>query len=416
VTVWAKIALRNVAKNRRRSFYTILAIGLGYAAVNVFGGFTSYIITSLGDSYIYAQAQGHLTIFKKGFRAHGAVDPAGYLLEPVERSAVETILAADERVLVATPQLNLSGLLSNGDISTIFVASGRVFPDMKRMIDLAPGMLSEMDVFEGESLEEGETYAVAVSRGLAAQLGLELGSDAVAVAPTLTGQMNALDVEVGQLFESAFEFLNERMMLVPLDFAQALYDTESVDRLTVLLSRTEDAEEVSASLREAFAEAGLDVEAVSWIELSPLYTKVRDMFDVIFLFIFVIVFIVAAMSVVNTIGMAVLERTREIGTLRALGVKRRGIVSLFMIESALLGTMGSVLGLALTLGARLAVAILHPTWVPPITPHRIPLVFDLVASYALFGAVLMIALSVAAAAPPARRASRRGIVDALGHV
>src|SRR5215831_18968436 len=77
---WFKIACRNLGKNRRRSLFTIMAIGLGFAAVNVFGGFTSYIFASLRDSYIYAQANAHLTIFKTGFLAAGKLDPLGYLL------------------------------------------------------------------------------------------------------------------------------------------------------------------------------------------------------------------------------------------------------------------------------------------------------------------------------------------------
>ena len=77
---WIKIAFRNLGKNRRRSFFTVLAIGLGFAAVNVFGGFTAYLFTSLEDGYIYAQGNGHLTVFKKGFLTHGKLDPVRYLL------------------------------------------------------------------------------------------------------------------------------------------------------------------------------------------------------------------------------------------------------------------------------------------------------------------------------------------------
>ena len=78
--VWLRIAARNLFINARRSLFTILAIGLGYAAVNVFGGFTEYMFTGLEDSHIYAQGNGHLTIFKKGFLDHGKLNPVAYLL------------------------------------------------------------------------------------------------------------------------------------------------------------------------------------------------------------------------------------------------------------------------------------------------------------------------------------------------
>ena len=60
-----KIGIRSLFKNKRRELFTMGAIALGYGAVNVFGGFTEYLFHSLEDSYIYAQASGHLTIFKK---------------------------------------------------------------------------------------------------------------------------------------------------------------------------------------------------------------------------------------------------------------------------------------------------------------------------------------------------------------
>ena len=69
--------------------------------------------------------------------------------------------------------------------------------------------------------------------------------------------------------------------------------------------------------------------------------------DMIFMFLFLIVFVIVIMSIVNTMGMAVLERTREIGTLRALGLKRKGVRTLFAMEGALIGFFGSILGLIL---------------------------------------------------------------------
>ena len=74
-----KLAIRNLFRNGRRSLFTIVAIGLGFLAVNALGGFTAYIFTSLQDSYIYAEANGHLTIFKDGFLSKGKLDPTRYL-------------------------------------------------------------------------------------------------------------------------------------------------------------------------------------------------------------------------------------------------------------------------------------------------------------------------------------------------
>lgn len=87
----------------------------------------------------------------------------------------------------------------------------------------------------------------------------------------------------------------------------------------------------------------------------------------------VIVFAIVVMSVVNTVSMAIMERTREIGTLRALGMKRYGVTRLFACESMMLGLFGSALGIILTLVTWSAVKLTEPTWVPPQISRRVPL-------------------------------------------
>jgi putative ABC transport system permease protein len=413
---WMKIAFRNLGKNRRRSFFTILAIGLGYAAVNVFGGFTAYIFTSLRDGYIYALGNGHLTIFKKGFLTHGKLSPAHYLLSAAETQSIKEVLQGFSEVVLVTPQLQISGLLSNGEVSTIFIAAGRVPSELRAINSHARGMIGRLNLFTGKPLEDDIPYGIGLSSGLAEQLQLRIDSDAVAMAPTVSGQINALDVQVFQIFDSAIEVLNDKLMFVPLTFAQSLDDTSSVDRLTVLLNNTNQTQPMKDALAHAFAQRGLDVEIKTWEELAVLYNKVRDMFNIIFLFIFVIVFIVAMLSVVNTISMAVMERIREIGTLRALGVKRKGIVHLFAIESIMLGLFGCMLGIGLTLLSWLIVNLLEPSWMPPIITQRLPLEVHLVPEYMLLSIPLLVILAFGAASFPARRAAHQNIVDALAHV
>ena len=188
-----------------------------------------------------------------------------------------------------------------------------------------------------------------------------------------------------------------------------------MDRITVLLNRTEQTEPMRARLAQEFADLGLQLEIKSWNELSTFYTKVKRMFDVIFLFTFLIVFTIVVMSVINTVSMAIMERTREIGTLRALGFQRRGIVGLFAVESMLLGALGSVLGIILTMLTWSGIAVFKPTWVPPQIAYPVPLEVYLVPDYMVYSILSMVTLSLLAASLPARKAARMEIVSALGH-
>jgi putative ABC transport system permease protein len=381
----------------------------------VFGGFTRYINTSLRDGFIYTQAQGHLTLFETGFLDEGRLDPASYLIGAGERERIEAILAQQPEVVRVAPQLQVSGMLSNGIASSIAVASGHVPSDFAAITAMAPGMLATLKCIYGRPMEDDAFPGVGVSSGLADLLDLENGDGAILVAPTVDGQINALDAEVFHTFDSPVEFLNDMLMVVPLAFAQSLYDTRDVDRLTVVLEDTDRTEAVKARLERLFAQEGLDLEIRTWTEMSLLYRKVQKMFDIIFLFLFVIVLVISLMSVINTINMAVMERTREIGTLRALGMRRARIVTLFALESGVLGVLGSLLGAMLTLAAWAGVAAARPTWVPPIITQRIPLEIHLVPEYLALSVLFLLALAVGAATFPARRAAAREIVDALGH-
>jgi len=411
---WLTLSVRNLFRNGRRSAFTIVAIGLGFLAVNALGGFTAYIFTSLQDSYIYGEGNGHLTIFHAGFLGQGKLDPVRYLLTEADLAALRKRLAAYPEVALATPGLHIAGMLSNGQVSTIFIGEGRVPADMATIAQLSRDAIGQVRLYDGQALQDAHPYGIGVSRGLAQLLNVPLDGTAVAMAPTVSGQINALDVEVRQLIDAPVEALEDKLVSVPLRFAQNLYDTTSADHLTLVLRDGSRTGAVATRLAADFAAHGAAYEVRTWSQLSPFYVKVKKMFSVIFLITFLIVFTIVVMSVVNTVGMAVMERTREIGTLRALGMKRRGIVLLFSLESLILGAFGSALGIALMLLVVLLIRLCEPTWVPPQITRAVPLQIYLVGQYWLGSVLLLLLLSLLAAILPARKAARMEITYALG--
>jgi putative ABC transport system permease protein len=140
------------------------------------------------------------------------------------------------------------------------------------------------------------------------------------------------------------------------------------------------------------------------------------MFDIIFVFIFVIVFVIVVTSIINTLSMSVIERTQEIGTLRALGLKRKGIIGLFAMESAMLGLAGSFTGILITTLDWTLIKLLEPQWMPPNYVIRIPLEVYIVPVYMALTLIFLVLLSSAVSVIPARKAAHKSIVDALGHV
>ncbi len=408
---WTKLALRNILRNKRRSLVTLLAIGVGFAAITLFHGYVSHTYWGLRQSAIQGEGLGHLTIYKAGWLDKGKLDPERYMFSHEEIGKVTKLVEEEHDVILATPQIQVSGLISNGIVSTIFIAQG-VIPADDRTIKGTWGAFRPID---GEPLSDKLTYGVEVAHDLAKYLNLSPGKDGVVMVSTLGGQMNAMDMQVSGVYDSGSDATNDKYLRFTLDFAQSLYDTKMAEKIVVLLDDWQKTESMRTVLQTKLANAGIPCEIKTWNELSLFYSKVRGMFGMIFLFIFCIVLVIVIMSTVNTMGMAVLERTREIGTLRALGLKKRGVSLLFALEGGLLGLIGSLIGTVLHVVVWAVVRRFPPTYTPPGMSTPVPLTVDLVPQAVLTLVICLILLSLFAAIIPARHAAKQNVVTALGH-
>lgn len=415
-----KLALRGLMRNRRRSTMTLLAIAFGFSAIALFAGYTHNVYDGLSRQSIHGEMLGHLTLSKRGMRKEGRLDPERYLLTAKEVETISKLLKDEQHVEMVAPRLALSGLVSNGRASTIFIAEG-IEPEA--VVKLRSGSLTEAEKKSGRfdnmwmRLDPERPEVVSLSEGLVELLHLKEGEQAQVLVNTLSGQANAADITLGKAFNTGNAGSNDKFAFVSLALARTLLDAEGrADRLTILLDDKSQTEAMRDRLLAKLSAAGFDVEIMTWQELSDFYNQVHGMFDMIFGFIFSIVLTVVVMSVANSMGMTVIERTREIGTLRAIGLKRSGVIRLFTTESMLLTLIGCVAGLFITLLVRWGVNAADISYVPPNSAGRVPLLIDLDIMRTLFTFLLMGVVGTLAAYMPARRAAKKDIIDALGHV
>ncbi len=415
-----KMALRGLMRNRRRSVVTLLAIALGFAAIALFAGYTHNVYDGLARQSIHGELLGHLTLSKRGMSKEGKLNPERYLLKAEEVTRITDLLRNEPHVKLIAPRLSLSGLISNGRASTIFIAEG-ISPEAMQQIQdnvlTAEEMRNGMYVDVLKKLDAAHPENALLSFGLAEMLHLKKGDQASLLSNTLTGQANALDITVNGTFNTGNAGSNDKFAFMSLGLAQTLYDTAgAADRLTVLLDDVSHTENMRQVIQEKLQVAGFDMEVRTWQELSDFYNQVHNMFDMIFGFIFSIVLTVVVMSVANSMGMTVVERTREIGTLRAIGLKRSGVVKLFTTESLMLTLLGCLTGLLVTFGVRFGINVAHISYTPPNSASAVPLLVDLDLSRTIFTLILMLVVGTLAAYLPARRAAKQAIIDALGHV
>jgi putative ABC transport system permease protein len=353
-------------------------------------------------------------------RKEGKLDPERYLLTATEVATISKLVKDEAHIVMVAPRLSLSGLVSNGRASTIFLAEG-IEPEA--VVTLRSGALTDAErksgMFENMRmrLDPDHPEVASLSEGLAEMLHLDVGGQAVVLVNTLSGQANAMDITLGKSFNTGNAGSNDKFAFMSLSLARTLLDAEGrANRLTILLDDVNNTEMMHDRLLAKLSAAGFDVEIMTWQELSDFYNQVHGMFDMIFGFIFSIVLTVVVMSVANSMGMTVIERTREIGTLRAIGLRRSGVVRLFTMESMLLTLIGCVAGLIITLFVRWGINLAGISYIPPNSASRVPLLVDMDTGRTFFTFLLMGVVGTLAAYMPARRAAKKDIIDALGHV
>ena len=414
---WLVYSYRNLFRNKRRSLYIFLIIGFGFAAINTFAGFKKYIYSTLSESYIYTAANGHITIHLDETALENSLDNANkHYISKDDISKLSKIADNYDDVTLIYPTLYLTGLISDGESSTIFIGVAAVPSEFYYVQEQAKGMLSKLQYFDGNKLDDNLAHGIGVSRKLAKKLGIGIGSSILLMAPSINGQLNTLEVNVVQFTDTTQELLDDKLIIMPLELARSLLMTDGASRLHFLLNNGTDIDKFKSLITDLAININDELQVSTWRELSPFYVKVEKMFHVIFFFMFLIVSTVVIMSVVNTVSMSIYERTSEIATMRTLGAARRLIVKVFSIEGAFLGVFGCFFGLFLWLIVFGIISFVEPNWVPPQITRNIPLEIHADFLFIFQSACIIIFLTIMSGIIPAYRIATYNIVKGLGHV
>lgn len=404
-----KIAFLNVLRNSRRTLITILAIVFGCVSLITFGGFVESMHDGLREGMIRSQL-GHLQIYQKGFSRFGHVDPEKYMLSAETVKKILEIAEKQPGIEIVTSRLNFSGLLSNGKTS-IGVFGVGMDAEKEALMN------SAVKILDGEDLFADDPEAALIGNGLAKSLDIKTGDWLTLLSSTEDGGMNAVDIQVKGIISTGIKELDDRLVRANLPHIQNLLYTAGLTRVVILLDKTKDTTVVKSNLEKAFKAANLDVEIKTWSDLASYYHKVVSMFNKVFGFIKIIVVIIVILGIANTMMMAVMERTSEIGTIRALGNTRSEILKLFLSEAIYLGIIGGVIGMLtgvlLAKGIN-AAGIMMPA--PPGTTEGFPIRILLVKQLFIEAMLLGLMSSVVSSIYPAIKASRLKIVDALRYV
>ena len=397
-----RLASRNLRRNTQRTLVATLTVAFGIVAFLLAGGFIAWIFEQMRESAIHSQF-GHVQIVRPHFFEKGIADPYAFLLP--EKSAEQSLVERMPGFRSLAPRLAFSGLISHGDTTIAFIGDG-VDPVNEKPVS------SQVNIMSGRDLETADEAAVILGEGLARSMGVAPGDDVVLLATAASGSPSAIEVKVAGTFATTTKEYDDSALRLPIQAARKLMKVKGATSWVVLLDETERTAEASRYLSEKLP--GDKFEIVPWTALADFYNKTVVLFSRQVSVVKFIIGLIIVLTISNTQMMSVLERTTEIGTSLAIGLRRNTLMRMFVAEGALIGVVGGVLGVVL--GYALALAI-SAVGIPMPPPPGMASGFDgeiLVApALALDALVLALATTLLASLMPAWKASRMNIVDAL---
>lgn len=404
--MWLKFAIANTLRNRRRSLVTVTIAALGTAAILLAGGFALFTYESLAEAQ--ARESGHLVIGKPEQFVKDEETPLQYGLDDV--ATLRAQLLADSQVRAVLPRVDFSGLVSNGEKSVVMVGLG-VEPDAEFSVK-GPFLT----ITEGEVLSNGANGSkgpeIMLGDALARNLKAKPGSSLTLLASTTEGSLNAMDVTVKAVFSTGVPEVDKRLIYTDIATSQKLLNTQKVSSLGIFLSRMEHTEGAQTRISAATPQ----LKVLTWEDRAVFYRAVKDLYNRIFGALGLIIGVIVVFVVTNAMSMAIIERTREIGTLRAMGTLPRQLLRSLSLEGMVLGGVGAIVGILVALAVSIFLYTANIQMPPP--PGRsvgYPLYVNFDAALYIGTALLMVALTMLASAVVARKTVHMPVVDALAH-
>lgn len=341
-----KIAYRDLMRNRRRSFFTLLAVALGLAMLMTFNG----LIAGTWDEVIRNNIRlktGHIQLRAPSYEEKKVSLQWQDLLSNPEGLA-DSIQRMNE-VKIATPVLWVSTILSTGDESLGLQVFG-VDPNSPFYDPVRESIMG------GKYLSPDDRNGIMIGQRLANSLGVGVGDRVNLALVNADGNADEDIVTIRGIFSTGIVSYDESAVFMLLDKAQALARTgDRASAIVVLLNRQDDTDRVAAAIR------GDGVSIITWRESNQLVLDTVELGMNFYMILDAIVMLIVAVIIANTLLMAVFERIREIGILAALGMKGRQIMLMFLFEALMLGLSGVALGIIIGTGG---VAYLSKVGIP----------------------------------------------------
>ncbi|MBU0573730.1 MAG: ABC transporter permease [Candidatus Margulisbacteria bacterium] len=409
-----KIALRNIFRNKRRSVLTGLSIAVAVMIAVYLWALISGIMDDMFDNMIRL-THGHVRVLNTDYVKRERMLPLEANIP--DYLEVEKVIAEDPDAALTVGRIKFGVLLEH---------EGKNKPVFGNGIEpMTESRISHLDqkMVEGRMIQTGlEEMNIGVN--LARELGLKLGDTLTVVTQTAYGSITAMNLKIVGIFSFGVQSLDKTTFFMPLDKAQELLDLNN--KVTEIFVYVKDKNKAQEAAREI--ETNLDkvypgqYSAEAWQDIDILYfytVVARNVYAGLY---FLVLFL-ASFTILNTMFMSVLERTKEIGMMKSLGMKNQQVMGVILLEALLIGTIASFIGAIWGAGVSYYLAVVGIDFTSTFERmgtmnFPISYVYRAIFSWAIIftGFCMGILFSLLAAIPPALRAAKMEPTEALREI
>lgn len=325
-----KISWRNIWRNPQRSVIMIVAIATG-----LWGGmFAAAIFQGLSDQRFRTgieQEFSHVQVHHPEFLAE---QNSRYTVG--EKNEIYSVLSQHPEVIAFSGRSIVFGMIATANQTKGIKILG-VDPAME-----AATTLLQDNIIEGDFLDVGGRNPVIIGKTLADKMKARVGSRVVITFQDLNNELVSVACRVAGIFQTANSSFDESNIFLPQkDLNAMLGSQEMVNEIAIVLQDHRLSDEFAATLGDSFA--GLTVR--SWAEISPEMGFLNEMGLTMFMIILFIIMLALAFGLLNTMIMSVFERVRELGMLMSIGMNKKRVFLMILLETVFLTITGAVCGM-----------------------------------------------------------------------
>jgi ABC-type lipoprotein release transport system permease subunit len=326
------IAIRSMFRNPRRSLLTAGATAFGLAAYLFLYAFTDGFFEQMIENST-GQLSGHLQVSSPGFRQDFSPK-----LRVTNTSEVVNRLLASPEVKAVAPRVIIKGMLASTR-KTWPVELRGVVPEQEKVVTTLYQQVSQ-----GEYVSAKLPQGIVIGNRIAQELAVGTGDKVLLTTQQASGDLASAAFVVAGIFETGSDVFDGGYAFANFETVHQLM-AFNADEASVIAARLQSrfiSQSFAQQLQQQWANPNLAV--VPWEEITPIVVQMVDMTKIDFYLILIVVFIVVAIGVMNTMLMSVLERTREFGVMMAMGTQGHQVIRLVLYEATVLGVVGMLVG------------------------------------------------------------------------